>query len=119
MPGADLQIPTGDGVVVYYPQLVSYDHTKETYIIDSGSSVTITSITGSGYVSIIYYGDGDGNFTLRINIDGNYEDEIPTNEKRIGVYTFNNVLSIELYNPATVTGTYSSMSLSVRGFRYV
>jgi hypothetical protein len=85
--------------------------------LNAGAEQEITSLSGHGAVSVLFKGDGDGAFKVRVYVDGatTAEDEFSTNEVRVGVYAFSTSLSIKLYNPSTSSVTGTSTSFGLRG----
>jgi len=93
----------------------SFDHAVRDYTLGPRAEVTIVSIRAVGHVDIIWEGDGDGTFLMRVYIDGRLEEEFYTDEARFGTYAFESSFEIRLYNPLDITATHTSMSHSVRG----
>lgn len=93
------------------------DHTKASYTLGAGGSTTLAFITGVGSTTILFSGDGDGVFRIRIFIDGSATpaEEFPTNEARISIHSFTSRLDIVLYNPGAASATASSASFNLRG----
>jgi len=100
-------------VVAFRPY--SFDHVIVGYKLDPKVETTIVSIHAVGHVDVVWEGDGDGTFLIRVYIDGKLEEEFYTEEERVGTYAFERSFEIKLYNPLDVTTTRTSMSFSVRG----
>jgi hypothetical protein len=96
---------------------IAVDHTKANYTLAAGGETVITTQSGNGAATVLFLGDGDGTFRIRVYIDGatTPEDEFPTNEPRIGVYSFTTRIEIRIYNPGTASATATSSSFSLRG----
>jgi len=97
------------------PTKQSVDHTSTSYTLDAGAEESLASVSGQGSASILFAGDGDGTFKVRVYVDGTMEDEFPTNERRIGIYAFASSLEVRLYNPGTASATGTSSSFNLRG----
>jgi len=93
----------------------SYNHTARDYTLNPKAEASIVTIRALGHVDIIWKGDGDGIFMMRIYVDGVKEEEFPTNETRIGTYAFKKSFEVKVYNPLDVIKTQTSMSHSIRG----
>jgi len=93
----------------------SFDHAIRDYTLDPKAETTIVSIRALGHVDIIWEGNGDGVFLIRVYVDGIMEEEFYTNESRIGTYAFDESFEVRLYNPLDVVATQKSMSHSIRG----
>jgi len=94
---------------------ITYDHTSTSYTLGGLSETTIVSLSGNGHADILFAGDGDGVFYMRVYIDGTLEEEFPTNEARVGTYGFTSSISIRVYNPDTATASAKSSSFNLRG----
>jgi len=101
-----------DGVLI---GTIAFDHTAKSYTLDAGAESTIVNITGVGAVTVLYAGDGDSNISVRVYVDGSLDDEIPCNESRVGIYSFTGSVTINAYNPGTVTVTATVTTFYVRG----
>ncbi len=110
--GAVTPAKVGSGVM---SSRISIDHTKANYTLGAGAETTLATVSGNGAVSVLFHGDGDGVFMIRVYVDGVKEEEFYTNESRIGIYAFTTSLVIKLYNPTTASATQSSTSFSLRG----
>lgn len=110
--GAVVPAKVGAGVM---SSKISFDHTKTTYILNAGAETTIYSFSGNGAVVVLFQGDGDGTFKIRIYVDGTQEDEFSTNEPRVATYSFGSSIAIRLYNPTTSGQEKSSVSFGLRG----
>jgi len=93
----------------------SFDHAVRSYTLDPKEETTIVSIRVIGHVDIIWEGDGDGVFLIRVYVDGKLEEEFYTDESRVGTYAFERSFEVRLYNPLNVIATQTSMSHSIRG----
>jgi hypothetical protein len=94
---------------------LSFDHTSSPFSLGAGEELTLFSARGLGSSTIIFRGDGDGVFEVRVFVDGALEDSFPTNEARVGSYTWTNSLDVRLRNPTTSVLTQSSSGFNVRG----
>lgn len=94
---------------------VSENHSKTNYTLNAGAEQSLITVSGKGFVTVLYSGDGDGVFKLRIYVDGTLDETIATNEARVGAYTFNSSLEIKIYNPADSQDTKSSETFYIRG----
>jgi hypothetical protein len=73
------------GIVVF--DRLNLNHASTSYTIAAGAEATIDAITGKvGFCTIMFDGNGDGVFRMRVYVDGVLDDDFPTNETRIGHY---------------------------------
>lgn len=102
------------GIVVF--DRLSLDHTSTSYTLGAGSEATIHSISGKvGFCTILFDGNGDGTFRMRVYVDGALDDDFYTNETRIGHYSFSSSLEVRIYNPTTSSATRTSSGYTLRG----
>jgi len=92
-----------------------FDHVIKDYTLNPKAEATIVTIRALGHVDILWEGDGDGVFLIRVYVDGKLEEEFYTDEIRVGTYAFETSFEIRLYNPLDVLTTQTSMSHSIRG----
>jgi len=104
--------------VVVPAKTYSFDHAITDYTLNPGQQITIMSIKALGHVDIIWEGDGDGVFIMRVYINGKLEEELYTDEVRTGTYAFDKSLEVRLYNPTTKVLTKTSTTFSARGLIY-
>jgi len=93
----------------------TFDHIARDYTLNPRKQATIVTIRAIGHVDIIWEGDGDGVFLMRVYVDGILEEEFYTDESRVGTYAFDKSFEVKVYNPLDVTATHTSMSHSIRG----
>jgi hypothetical protein len=94
---------------------LSIDHTLSTFELGENQEIAMVDVKNKTGLCIVFFqGDGDGNFLIRVRVDGKIEDEFKTNEKRLGFYVFSSLFSITLYNPQVIM-TASSSSFNLRG----
>jgi len=108
------------GIVVRPPVVVpvrpySFDHAITIYTLDPKVETSIVRVEALGFVVIIWSGDGDGVFLMRVYVDDNLEEEFPTDESSVGTHSFEKSFEIRLYNPLNVKATHTSMSHEIRG----
>lgn len=94
---------------------ITFDHTSASYTLAAGAESSIISISGNGHADILFAGDGDGVFNMRVYIDGTLEEGFPTNESRVGTYSFTSSIEVRIYNPTTASATQKSSSFNLRG----
>jgi len=94
---------------------ITADHTSTNYTLGAGAEASIVSFSGNGHADILFAGDGDGTFNMRVYIDGTLEESFPTNEPRIGTYAFSSSIEIKVHNPTTSSTTKTSSSFNLRG----
>ena len=92
----------------------SFTHTSAAHTIAAGGETSIASLTGAGAGTIIFDGNGDGVFNMRVYTDGILEDTIPTNESVVAIYAFGTSLEVRVHNPTTATATQTSSSFNAR-----
>jgi hypothetical protein len=91
------------------------DHAKADFTLDAGAEATVHEVSGrAGYCTIFFSGDGDGTFRMRVYVDGELDDEFPTDEVRVGHYSFSSSLRVCIYNPAAAA-THTSSGYTLRG----
>jgi hypothetical protein len=94
---------------------ITADHTSTSYTLGAGAEASIVSISGNGHADILFAGDGDGVFNMRVYIDGTLEESFPTNEARVGTYSFTTSIEIRVQNPTGSSATQTSSSFNLRG----
>jgi hypothetical protein len=94
---------------------ITADHTSASYTLGAGAETSIVSISGNGHADILFAGDGDGVFNMRVYIDGTLEESFPTNEARIGTYAFTTSIEVRVQNPTGASATQTSSSFNLRG----
>lgn len=94
---------------------ITADHTSTSYTLGAGAEASIVSFSGNGHADILFAGDGTGVFNMRVYVDGTLEESFPTNESRIGTYSFTSSLEIRVHNPTTSSTTNNSSSFNLRG----
>jgi len=95
---------------------ITATHSITSYTLDPGAELSLISFSGfNGSVSMLFRGDGDGIFEIRIFLDATLEESFPTNERRIGIYSFTNSIDIRLRNPTATIATQTSQSFDLRG----
>jgi hypothetical protein len=94
---------------------VSADHKSTSYTLSAGAELTIHSLSGIGSCTVVFYGDGDGVFNMRVYVDGSLDDSFPTNQPRIGLYTFYSSLEIRVHNPLEGPASHTSSGYNLRG----
>jgi hypothetical protein len=52
---------------------------------------------------------------MRVYIDGTLEESFPTNEARVGTYSFTTSIEIRVQNPTGSSATQTSSSFNLRG----
>jgi hypothetical protein len=116
------------GVIAYYYarkalarvrriETITHDHVSAPHELEPLVELELFAVTGSGHVTVVFNGDGDGVFIIRVYVDNVLECEFYTNEFRIAHYVFNSNLRIVLHNPLTSRASHSSTSFSVRGVK--
>ncbi len=102
------------GIVVF--DRLSLNHTSSSFTLPAGGEAVIDSITGKvGFCTIMFDGNGDGVFRMRVYVDGVLDDEFATNETRIGHYSFASSLEVRIHNPTTGSATQTSSGYTLRG----
>jgi hypothetical protein len=91
------------------------DHMKASYTLDAGGEESIYSASGNGSAAILFAGDGDGAFRMRVYVDGELDDEFPTDEARVSIHGFTSSLEVRVYNPAASPATATSSSFNLSG----
>lgn len=94
---------------------ITTDHTSTSYTLGAGAEASIVSFSGNGHADILFAGDGDGVFRMRVYIDGTMEEEFPTNEARVGTYAFTTSIEVRVQNPTAASATQTSSSFNLRG----
>jgi len=95
---------------------LNLNHTSTSYTLAAGAEATIDAITGKvGFCTIMFDGNGDGVFRMRVYVDGVLDDDFPTNETRIGHYSFASSLEVRIYNPTGGSATQTSSGYTLRG----
>jgi len=94
---------------------ITADHTSTSYTLGAGAETSIVSFSGNGHADILFAGDGDGVFNMRVYTDGTLEESFPTNESRVGTYGFTTSIEIRVHNPTTGSATQTSSSFNLRG----
>jgi hypothetical protein len=93
---------------------VSLDHTSTSFTLAGGAEASIATVSGNGTATILFAGNGAGVFNMRVYVDGVLEDSFPSNEQRIGVYSFTTSLEVRVHNPGAAA-TSTSSSFNIRG----
>jgi len=96
---------------------IALDHTSTPVTLDAGQEHSIFTHDGLGHVTVLFQGDGDGVFEMRIYVDGKLEEGFSTDESRIGTYSFRERFEIRVLNPASVGKTGTTSSFILRGVR--
>jgi len=113
---ADAAVTTAKVATGVMSSKIEGDHTSASYTLAAGEEVSLIGpISGNGSAVILFSGDGDGTFNMRVYIDGAMEEEFPTNEPRIGIYSFTTSIEVKLYNPTGASATATSSSCNLRG----
>lgn len=95
---------------------LNLNHTSSSYTLGAGAEATIDAITGkTGFCTIMFDGNGDGIFRMRVYVDGSLDDDFLTNETRIGHYSFASSLQVRIYNPTGSSATQTSSGYTLRG----
>ncbi len=99
-------------------ETLTYDYVSRPLELEPLVELDIYSVTSKlGYCTIVFHGDGDGEFIIRVYVDNTLDSEFYTNEFRIGHYTFNSALRITIHNPLPIKTTRYSTSFSLRGIK--
>ena len=90
------------------------DHKSASYTLGAGAETEVASLAGNGLANIIFDGDGDGIFNMRVYSDGVLEDEFPTNWAGMTACAQATLLEIRIHNPTLATATQTSSSFRIR-----
>lgn len=105
----------GGGVaVVEYFTVKSISIASDRVLLAPNSEASILSLTGEGYFSALFYGDGNDNLRLRVYLDSMLHDDFKCSEARIGIYCFKNRMDLKVFNPnnTNVLGYYPRIELA-------
>jgi len=93
----------------------SFDHVITDYTLNPKAEASIVSVKRLSYVTILWEGDGDGVFWIRVYVDNILEEEFPTDESYVGTHSFRKSLEVRIYNPLNIRATHTSTTHSIRG----